>query len=80
MSDIFDEVEDLKNTKSIVHALHKKYDEIAYSETELDIDERRRCTALSMHWPGDDVVRQIIYDTLKLLSENSITPRSVKWQ
>jgi len=44
-----------------------------------DPDEMARCTALALHWPGDDVTRQIIFDTIRTLIENSIDPKSVVW-
>jgi len=101
MSDIFDEKEDLRNTRGIMIALRHRYDEKMrhkgdeaeymvgnvsrtgiYNVEPLylrDPDEMARCTALALHWPGDDVVRQIIIDTIKTLIENDVNLHSVKW-
>jgi hypothetical protein len=79
MSDIYDENENLSGTRSIAQALHDKYDKITYSEIEMDINERRRCTNLSMRWPGDDTVRQIMIDTIRLMMERGIGLRDIKW-
>jgi len=96
MSDIFDEKEDLRNTRSIMAVIRDKYNEnmrhtgdnVDYMggisgtynvEPRRDPDELARCTALALHWPGDEVVRQIILDTVKTLAEYDVDPQSVKW-
>ena len=101
MSDIFDEKDDLKNTKGIIAVLRKKYneklrhkgEEVEYMSGNVSItgsyniepvylrdpDEMARCTSLALRWPGDDIVRQLVFDTIKVLIENNVNLKSVVW-
>jgi hypothetical protein len=80
MSDIFVESEDLKNIKSFITELHNRYINF-YNEHKKEhpydgVDEIRRKSALGLlHWPGDELVTQIIIDASKLMVEHNIDPK-----
>lgn len=87
MTDIFDEKEDLKNIKSFVSFLHNEYetdfherhkvsvkDGVVEDRVHIDLDEMRRRNHLVTHWPGDELVSQIIKNTCQIMVNNNLTP------
>lgn len=92
MSDIFDEKQDLKNIKSLTMEIRKvcteamrptetqrvhNMDRGTYLRSLVDPDMAVRRKALAMHWPGDDMVQQIILDALKIIVEHNINPKEI---
>jgi len=76
MSDIFDEKVDIKNIKSFIAALRKQYEDELHSGVPVinDIDEIRMRYKLTIKWPGDDVVMQIVKDICRLMDKNDLSP------
>jgi len=87
MSDIFDERKDLKNLKSFVAQLRDNYhtdihervraevsDLGTIERTYVDPEEIRLKSRLVTHWPGDEIVGQIVKDAIRLMINNNIEP------
>lgn len=87
MSDIFDERKDLKNLKSFVSQLRDNYqtemhervrvsvkDRAPEDRTYVDPEEIRLRSRLVTHWPGDEIVGQVIKDSIRLMINNDIEP------
>jgi len=80
MTNIYNERAEMSTTRAIAIFLKEKYDaDLVGKSKDMDGDERARCTYLANNWPGDDIVRQIVKDAAKVLSEYNINPRNVKW-
>jgi hypothetical protein len=90
MTDIFDEKEDIKNVRSFVAflrgqyetELHEKYRVSTLGGTVeereyVDPEELRSRNRLATHWPGDDIVGQIVKDTCRLLINNELEPGDI---
>lgn len=90
MSDIFDEKRDLKNLTSFVAQLrndyHTEFHERVRAEitdlgvvehTYVDPEEIRLKSNLVINWPGDEIVGQIIRDTIRLMIDNDIEPNDL---
>ena len=84
MSNIFDEKEDLKSIRNLVHKLRelyledlKKVDGGRVNYAEIDNVRIRQALATSS-WPGDEIVGQLIRDTLDLMMNNNIDMDEIK--
>ena len=77
MSDILEENSSL-TIRDITFRLREKYNSEFHSPTVMDMDERQICTSLSIRWPGNEMVGQIIKDTIKILIECDMQPSEVK--
>jgi len=80
MSDIFEEKTELKNIRSFVAALRDEYEtELRMGKSDiLRRDEFNIRGRIITHWPGDEVVSQIIKDALSILIEKGLHPRDIK--
>lgn len=87
MSDIFDEKKDLKYLKSFVVKLRNNYQSFMHNcvraevsnigvveRTNVDPEEIRLKNKLAISWPGDEIVGQIVKDTVRLIIDNNINP------
>ena len=80
MSDIFVEDQDMLNTNMLVSKLREVYlEELKSPNVNIGIDERQRWTKLATNFPDHDLIRQIIYDTCKILVAHNIHPKLVRW-
>jgi hypothetical protein len=71
MTDILEEDKNL-TVRDIIFRLREKYNNEFHTPSVMDIDERQICTALAIRWPGNEMVKQIIKDTIKMLIESKI--------
>lgn len=80
MSDIFDEKFELRNVRSLVAMLRDEYEnELRHGKSEvLPRDEFSIRGRIVAHWPGDEVVSQLVKDTCRVLVEKNINPRDIK--
>lgn len=83
MSSIYDEQQEMYSAKELSRILHSVCnDTIRQKNSRLpsdDIDTRMRRSHLSTHWPGDDIVRQIVMDTIALIRTNDLDISKIKW-
>lgn len=85
MTDIFDEKKDIKNLRSFVAFLRDKYEVDMHERHHAGVKERihidpeevRIRSRLVTHWPGDEIVMQIIKDAAKLMVENDVSLRDL---
>jgi len=88
MTDIFDEKDDIKNIRSFVSSLREQYETELHenyrvmtrsgkTQQYVDPDEVRSRNRLATHWPGDDIVGQIVKDTCRLLVNNELEPGDI---
>lgn len=85
MTDVFNEINELMTTNGLAVKLQRLYedemknarvvDELLYN----DYDTKLRRTQLVMKWPSNDLVRQIIFDTVQIINYHNINPEKIKW-
>ena len=80
-TDVFDEQDELKTTRALVDQVKEVYLERLGNSAGivLDIDVRRRCTSLATHWPGDEVIRQVVFDILQIMGDKDLLPGDIGW-
>ena len=88
MNDIYDERQDMSNTRHLsskirerclIEIKKEKRREPGDRTPQISIDDRSRYTRLINEWPDTDLVRQIIKETAKLMAEFDIRPEDVRW-
>ena len=81
MTNIFDENQDIKSAKSITMKLREIYlGELADPSIDINIPgERQRLTYLATNWPGDEFVRQLVFDVSKIMVTHNVDPKEIKW-
>lgn len=84
MSDVFDEKEDLKSVRSFVAFMRSEYQRHLHDSGEsggaFDKDPLtvRIRNQLATHWPGDDVVQQLVSDIAHIMRSNNIKPEDLR--
>ena len=80
MSDVYDDREAFQSTKEIVAKLRSWYDGcLSVKEADVDEDTHRRRTKLAMKFPDEELVRQIVVDSVQLIRLHDINIKDLKW-
>jgi hypothetical protein len=79
MSDIYNERQQMTSTKAIINTILNDYGHKLTSNEKIGVDERQRISYLVNHWPGNDVARQILIDSIKVIIEYDLDPKNIKW-
>jgi len=83
MSSIYDERQEMHSAKELarvirgvcVDVLRQKNAKLSFDE----VDERVRHSQLAVNWPGDDLVRQIVMDTVALIRNYELDINKIEW-
>lgn len=80
MSNVFDESEDLKNARSFVAFMRSEYQRQLHDQKTdgLDPSTIRLRNQMVTHWPGDEIMQQIVKDVAQIMRNNNIKPEDIR--